>query len=145
MKGINKVIIVGTLIDDPEVRESKDGLAIANFSLATNDQWKDKTTGESKESTEYHKCVAFGRIVDAFIAPYVTKGAKVYLEGTLQTSSHDKTFPDCQMAHKVYSTQVVVRDLQQIVSGIPKEKPPYTDGPDFKNDDLSGINDDLPF
>ena len=49
------------------------------------------------------------------------------------------------MAHKVYSTQVVVRDLQQIVSGIPKEKPPYTDGPDFKNDDLSGINDDLPF
>jgi len=60
MKGINKVIIVGTLIDDPEVRESKDWLAIANFSLATNDQWKDKTTGESKESTEYHKCVAFG-------------------------------------------------------------------------------------
>ena len=150
MKGVNKVIIVGTCLSDPELRESKSG-AVANLNIVTNDEYTDKNTGEKVKKPEYHKCVAFGRLVDSFISKYVTKGSKIYIEGSLQTSSYDKTFQDCGVAHKVYSTQVVIRDLQQVGSGVAKEEPaptkeepaPTTFKQHQKTPDF--IDDDIPF
>ena len=150
MKGVNKVIIVGTCLSDPEFRESKSG-AVANLNIVTNDEYTDKNTGEKVKKTEYHKCVACGRLVDSFISKYVTKGSKIYIEGSLQTSSYDKTFQDCGVAHKVYSTQVVIRDLQQVGSGVAKEEPaptkeepaPTTFKQHQKTPDF--IDDDIPF
>ena len=150
MKGVNKVIIVGTCLSDPELRESKSG-AVANLNIVTNDEYTDKNTGEKVKKTEYHKCVAFGRLVDSFISKYVTKGSKIYIEGSLQTSSYDKTFQDCGVAHKVYSTQVVIRDLQQVGSGVAKEEPaPTKEEPaptTFKQHQKTPeiIDDDIPF
>ena len=143
MKGVNKVIIVGTCLNDPELRETKSG-AVANLNIVTNDEWTDKNTGEKVKKSEYHKCVAFGRLVDTFISKYVTKGSKVYIEGSLQTSSYDKTFQDCGQPHKVCSTQVVIRDLQQVGSGVAKEEPaPTTFKQHEKTPDF--IDDDIPF
>ena len=71
MKGVNKVIIVGTCLNDPELRETKSG-AVANLNIVTNDEYTDKNTGEKVKKSDYHKCVAFGRLVDTFISKYVT-------------------------------------------------------------------------
>jgi single-strand DNA-binding protein len=143
MKGVNKVIIVGTCLSDPELRETKNG-PVANLNIVTNDEYTDKNTGEKVKKTEYHKCVAFGRLVDSFISKYVTKGSKIYIEGSLQTSSYDKTYKDCGVVHKVYSTQVIIRDLQQVGSGVAKEEPaPTTFKQHQKTPEI--VDDDIPF
>lgn len=82
---VNKVILVGNLGRDPEVRYSKDGAKIVNFSLATSDSWKDKQSGERREKTEWHRVVIFGEGLGDIAEKYLRKGTKVYLEGTLQT------------------------------------------------------------
>ena len=83
-RGVNKVIIVGTLGNDPEVKYSASGSAIANLSVATSEQWKDKQTGEKKEQTEWHRVVIFGRLAEV-AAEYLRKGSQVYIEGQLRT------------------------------------------------------------
>ena len=82
---VNKVILVGNLGRDPEVRFTQDGTKIVNFSLATSDRWKDKQTGEQKEKTEWHRVVIFNEHLADIAEKYLKKGSKVYVEGQLQT------------------------------------------------------------
>ena len=82
---INKVILVGNVGQDPEVRSTQDGREIVNFSLATSESWKDKTTGEKRDKTEWHRVVVFSQGLVGIVKNYVKKGTKIYLEGSLQT------------------------------------------------------------
>ncbi|EEZ80455.1 MAG: single-stranded DNA-binding protein [uncultured Candidatus Thioglobus sp.] len=84
MAGVNKVILVGRLGQDPDVKYTADGRAIANISIATSDTWKDKNTGEKQERTEWHRVVFFGKLAE-IVAEYLKKGSQVYVEGKLQT------------------------------------------------------------
>ena len=84
VRGINKVIIVGNLGQDPEVRYMPNGGAVANFSLATSESWRDKQTGEMRENTEWHRVVLFGKLAEV-AGEYLRKGAQVYVEGQLRT------------------------------------------------------------
>ena len=105
MAGINKVIIVGRLGSDPEVRYTPDGTAVANFSVATSDEWSDKATGEKKERTEWHRIVAWRKLGE-ICGEYLSKGRQVYVEGKLQTRSWEKD------GITRYSTEIVASDVQ---------------------------------
>ena len=83
-RGINKVILVGNLGQDPEVRYMPNGNAVANFNIATSESWKDKQTGENRDKTEWHRIVVFGKLAE-IAGEYIKKGTQVYLEGQLQT------------------------------------------------------------
>ena len=101
---VNKVILVGNLGRDPEIRSTQDGTKVANLSLATSESWRDKNTGERKERTEWHRVVVFNeRLVDV-IEKYVKKGSKLYIEGALQT----RKWTDNTGAEK-YTTEVVLQ------------------------------------
>ena len=101
---VNKVILVGNLGRDPEIRTTQDGTKVANLSVATSEQWRDKNSGERREKTEWHRVVVFNdRLVDV-IERYLKKGAKVYLEGALQT----RKWTDQSGAEK-YTTEVVLQ------------------------------------
>jgi single-strand DNA-binding protein len=101
---INKVILVGNLGKDPEIRRTQDGRAIANLSVATSETWRDKATGERKEKTEWHRVVIFNEGLAKVAEQYLKKGAKVYVEGQLQT----RKWTDQSGAEK-YSTEVVLQ------------------------------------
>lgn len=103
MASINKVILVGHLGNDPDVRTMQSGDKVANFSIATSESWKDKATGERKERTEWHRVVCFNQGIISVIENYLRKGSKVYLEGQIETRSYDKD------GQKVYTTEVVLR------------------------------------
>jgi single-strand DNA-binding protein len=101
---VNKVILVGNLGKDPEIRRTQDGRPIANLSVATSESWRDKATGERKEKTEWHRVVIFNEGLCRIAEQYLKKGAKVYLEGSLQTRKwQDKDGQD------KYSTEVVLQ------------------------------------
>ena len=106
-RGLNKAMVIGRLGRDPEVRYTPDGLAVANFSIATSDEWKDKATGEKKERTEWHRIVAFGRLGE-ICGEYLSKGKQVYIEGRLQTRAWEKD------GVKRYSTEIVASDMQML-------------------------------
>lgn len=110
MAGVNKVIIVGNLGNDPEVRYSNNGAAIANISVATSDSWKDKNTGEKQERTEWHRIVMFNRLGE-IAGEYLKKGSKVYIEGKLQT----RKWQDPQ-GNDRYSTEIVADQMQMLDS-----------------------------
>lgn len=110
MAGVNKVIIVGNLGNDPEVRYSSNGAAIANISIATSDTWKDKTTGEKQEKTEWHRVVMFNRLGE-IAGEYLRKGSKVYIEGKLQT----RKWQD-QSGQDKYTTEIVANEMQMLDS-----------------------------
>ena len=101
---VNKVILVGNVGKDPEIRRTQDGRPIANLSIATSDTWRDKATGERKEKTEWHRVVVFSEPLCKIIEQYVKKGAKLYNEGALQT----RKWTDQSGAEK-YSTEVVIQ------------------------------------
>jgi len=101
---VNKVILVGNLGKDPEIRRTQDGRPIANLSVATSESWRDKTTGERKEKTEWHRVVIFNEGLCKVAEQYLKKGAKVYIEGQLQT----RKWTDQSGAEK-YSTEVVLQ------------------------------------
>jgi len=105
MAGINKVILVGRLGKDPEVRYTADGTAVANFSVATSDEWKDKDSGEKKERTEWHRIVAWRKLGE-ICGEYLAKGRQVYVEGKLQTKSWEKD------GVTRYTTEIVASDVQ---------------------------------
>lgn len=107
MSGINKVIIVGRLGQDPEMRYFADGTAVTNFSIATSDEWKDKNTGEKKEKTEWHRVVAFRKLAE-ICGKYLSKGRQVYIEGKLQTRSWEKD------GVTRYTTEIVANDMQML-------------------------------
>jgi single-strand DNA-binding protein len=101
---VNKVILVGNLGRDPEIRNLQDGNKVANLSVATSESWRDKTTGERRDKTEWHRVVVFNeRIIDV-VEKYLKKGAKVYLEGALQT----RKWTD-QSGVEKYTTEVVLQ------------------------------------
>ena len=113
-KGVNKVILVGNLGKDPEIRYLPSGGAIANVSVATSDSWKDKNTGEQVEKTEWHRVVVFGKLAE-IVGEYLKKGSQVYFEGKLQT----RKWQD-QSGQDRYSTEVVVDQMSgvmQMLSG----------------------------
>lgn len=101
-RGVNKVILIGTLGNDPEMRYTADQRAIANVSLATNESWKDKNTGQMQDKTEWHRVVVFGKLAE-IVGQYLKKGSQVYFEGKLQT----RKWQD-QSGQDRYSTEVVV-------------------------------------
>lgn len=101
-RGINKVILVGHLGQDPEVRYLPNGGAVTNISIATSETWKDKQTGEQKERTEWHRVVIFGKLAE-IAGEYLRKGSQVYIEGSLQT----RKWQD-QSGQDRYATEVVV-------------------------------------
>jgi single-strand DNA-binding protein len=101
---VNKVILVGNLGNDPEIRSTQDGKEIANFSLATTESWKDKSSGERKDKTEWHRVVIFNQALVNVAKQYLKKGAKVYLEGALQT----RKWVDNNGTDK-YTTEIVLQ------------------------------------
>jgi len=101
-RGINKAIILGNICQDIEVRWTPNGNAVANFSIATNEEWKDKNTGQKQEKTEFHKVVMFGKLAEV-AGQYLRKGSKVYIEGKLQTRKWQN-----KEGQDVYTTEVVV-------------------------------------
>ncbi|ORM78312.1 single-stranded DNA-binding protein [Pantoea eucrina] len=101
-KGVNKVILVGNLGQDPEIRYQPSGGAVANLSIATSESWRDKQTGENKEQTEWHRVVLFGKLAEV-AGEYLRKGSQVYIEGKLRT----RKWQD-QSGQDKYTTEVVV-------------------------------------
>lgn len=101
---VNKVILIGNLGRDPEVRTMQSGDKVANFSVATSERWKDRNSGEMRERTEWHRVVIFGRTAE-IAEQYLRKGSKVYIEGQLQTSKWE----DKQTGQERYTTEVVIR------------------------------------
>lgn len=109
-RGVNKVILVGNLGADPEVRYMPNGNAVANVSLATSETWKDKQTGEQREQTEWHRVVFFRRLAE-IAGEYLKKGSKVYVEGRLQTRKWQG-----QDGQDRYTTEIVADQMQMLDS-----------------------------
>jgi single-strand DNA-binding protein len=142
MAGINKVIIVGRLGNDPEVRYTPSGSAVANFSVATSDEWKDKNTGEKKERTEWHRIVAWNKLGE-ICGEYLAKGRQVYVEGRLQT----RTYED-KDGVKRYMTEIIATDVQflggrETGSGRTGDSSPSRDMPGGQAP--GPVDDDIPF
>jgi single-strand DNA-binding protein len=147
---VNKVILIGNLGKDPEIRRTQDGRAIANLTVATSESWRDKGTGERKEKTEWHRVVIFSEPLAKIAEQYLKKGSKVFLEGALQT----RKWTDQSGVDK-YSTEVVLNGFncsltmldgkeqsnQPAGSSAPKRNDPISSGVS-QNDDM---NDDIPF
>lgn len=106
-RGINKVILVGNVGQDPETRYMPNGGAVTNLSIATSETWKDKNSGEQQEKTEWHRVVFYQRLAE-IVAEYVKKGSKLYIEGRLQTRSWDKD------GQKHYATEIIANEMQML-------------------------------
>lgn len=160
-RGVNKVILIGNVGGDPEVRYLPNGNAVANITLATSDSWKDKQTGQQQERTEWHRVVFFGRIAEV-VGEYVRKGSKMYIEGRLQTREWEKD------GVKRYTTEIVV-DIggqMQLLDGKPQggeqgmaprpqqqrpaqqpapQQQPAQQAPQQSAPDYDSFDDDIPF
>ena len=144
-RGINKVILVGNLGNDPETRYMPDGGAVTNISVATSKSWKDKNSGEQREKTEWHRVVLFRRLGE-IAAEYLKKGSKVYIEGELQTRQWEKD------GQKHYTTEIIAREMQMLDSrgggaGMPTEGGDTASSPsqDFGPPPADDFDDDIPF
>jgi len=150
---VNKVILVGNLGADPDVRSTKDGRPIVNLSLATSESWRDKSSGERREKTEWHRVVIFSEGLCRIAEQYLKKGAKVYIEGNLQT----RKWQDDNGADR-YSTEVVLQNFGGVMTMLDSRNGGgdfQAAGNDSANHDSagpalasggdSGINDDIPF
>ena len=109
-RGINKVILVGNLGNDPDIRYTASDAAVANISLATTQSWRDKESGEQQERTEWHRIVFFGRLAE-IVAEYLHKGSQIYVEGRLQT----RKWQDKDGADR-YTTEIVANEMQMLGS-----------------------------
>lgn len=153
-RGINKVILVGNLGADPENRTSQTGNAITNISVATSESWKDKSTGQQQERTEWHRVVFFNRLAE-IAAEYLRKGSKVYVEGSLRT----RKWQD-QNGQDRYTTEVVGNEMQMLDSrgmggdqseGGTQWTPPSQSQPQSQPQPTSSgggfdpVDDDIPF
>ena len=141
--GVNKVILIGNLGADPELKYTPSGVPVVNFSLATSESWTDKG-GERQERTEWHRIVLWRKLAE-IAGQYLRKGSKIYVEGKLQTRSWD----DQSSGQKRYTTEVVVNDMQMLdqrgetSGGGGEGVPPPPPEPPMGND--TGGDDDLPF
>ena len=136
MRGINKVILVGTLGNDPDMKYMSSGDAVANISIATSESWKDKSTGEKVEKTEWHRVVLFKRLGE-IAGEYLKKGSKVYIEGMLQT----KKWQD-QNGQDRYTTQIKASELQMLDSVYKNEPAKQKTQPEPVNNEFDDI---IPF
>jgi len=125
-KGINKVILVGRLGNDPDVRTGPSGVAVANISLATSDSWQDKQSGEWRERTEWHRVVFFRRLAE-IVGQYLHKGSQIYVEGSLQTDKWQD-----QQGIERYTTKIMAREMQMLDS--------RTDSPNYGTPAAAGGN-----
>jgi len=107
-RGVNKVIVVGNLGNDPETRYMPSGSAVTNMTVATNESWKDKQTGEQKERTEWHRVAMFGRLAE-IAAEYLRKGSQVYIEGKLRTRKWQG-----QDGQDRYTTEIIADEMQML-------------------------------
>ena len=149
-RGINKVILVGNVGQDPETRYMPNGNAVTNLSLATSETWKDKNTGEQQERTEWHRVTFYQRLAE-IVAEYVKKGSKIYVEGRLQTRSWE------QDGVKKYATDIIANEMQMLDSrGSSGESyspsqsqsapPPRNETPTQQAPaDMDSFDDDIPF
>lgn len=112
MASLNKVTLIGNLGRDPEVRYTPDGIAVCNVSIATTSQWKDKTTGERREETEWHRVVFYNRLAE-ISGEYMKKGRSVYIEGRLKT----RKWQDKETGADRYSTEIVADQMQMLGGG----------------------------
>ena len=144
-RGINRVILIGTLGRDPEVKYLPSGDAMANVSLATSESWKDKNTGEKKEVTEWHKVVFFKRLAE-IAGEYLRKGGQVYIEGSLKTRAWEKD------GVKHYTVEIVASNMQMLggrqdgertEQPAPKPAPPPKPAPAPQS--FEDFDDDIPF
>ena len=151
-RGVNKVIVLGNVGKDPEVRYSKDGTAFCNFSVATSEAWTDKSTGEQKEVTEWHNITSAGRLAEV-CGEYLHKGSKVYVEGSLRT----RKWQDRETGADRYTTEIradSVQFLSQRESGgrsdswggndRPAGRPSQHAAP-LKEPSFDDFDDDIPF
>jgi single-strand DNA-binding protein len=149
---VNKVILVGNLGRDPEVRMTQDGVKIVNLSVATSEQWRDRDTQERKEKTEWHRVVIFNEKLADVADKYLRKGSKIYVEGQLQT----RKWTD-QNGQERYSTEVVVPRFRGEITMLDTKGQGGTSGGDIESFDvpsnsarepmpaLGEIDDEIPF
>jgi len=139
MAGINKVILIGRLGRDPEIRYTPSGVAVANFTIATSEEWKDKDSGEKRERTEWHRIEAWRRLGEV-CGEYLHKGKQVYIEGKLQTDAWED-----RDGNKRYTTKIVAQNMQMLDKVGREEKPERFD-PKFAVEEPANIpDDDIPF
>src|SRR5216684_1544769 len=149
-RGVNKVILVGNLGKDPEIRYAPNGSAVANISLATSESWKDKTSGEKQERTEWHRVVFFGRLAE-IAGEYLKKGSQVYVEGSLRT----RKWQDKEGKERT-TTEIVADRMQMLGSrqgagdaGNREAREPVAAGEDKSAKKPAGkfddMEDDIPF
>lgn len=145
-KGINKVILVGNIGNDPEVRYTPSGSAVANVSLATSESWKDKQSGENQERTEWHRIVFFNRLGE-IAGEYLRKGSKIYVEGSLRTRKwQDKNGQD------KYTTEVIAAEMQMLDAkgqsqgdGVQTTRAATNSHPITADKEIVDFDDDIPF
>lgn len=141
---VNKVILIGNLGRDPEIRNTSDGSKIASFSVATSESWKDKQSGERKEKTEWHRVAVFNDRLSEVVEKYLKKGSKVYVEGSLQT----RKWTDTNNVER-YTTEVVISRFRGEITMLDGR----SSGGDSVGDDQGGaltshfdeLNDEVPF
>ena len=146
MSSINKVILIGNVGKDPEFRSMNNGKEVANFSIATSQRWKDKSTGEQREKSEWHNICVFNEMLVSVIKNYVKKGSKLYVEGALQTRKwQDKTGADR------YSTEVVLQGFSGTIVLLDKRDDNYASRQPLvqntlpKTDVVEELDDNIPF
>ena len=135
MSSLNKVQLIGHMGRDPELKHINSGDAVANFTVATTERWKDKS-GNRQERTEWHRCTAFGRLGEV-CGEYLKKGSKVYLEGQLKTRSWDKD------GQKQYMTEINVREMQMLDSRGQQQSASPEQQDQFNRN--APTNDEIPF
>lgn len=141
-RGVNKVILVGNLGNDVELRYAANGSAVANLSLATSESWKDKETGENQERTEWHRVSMFGRLAEV-AGQYLKKGSKIYVEGKLQT----RKWQDKEGVER-YTTEIVANEMQMLDSrpqGSEQKSPPVNNAPRKAAKIADEFDPDIPF
>ncbi|WP_131783547.1 single-stranded DNA-binding protein [Legionella gresilensis] len=156
-RGINKVILIGNVGSDPEVRYMPNGNAVATLSIATSETWKDKQSGDKQERTEWHRVVCFNRLGE-IAGEYVRKGSKLYIEGSLRT----RKWQD-QQGQDRYTTEIVATDVQMLDSKVggaagfddTQSAPPQQQQPSYQSqstnrknpaeDAFAELDDDIPF
>lgn len=147
-RGVNKVILVGNLGKDPELRHMNNGDAVMNASLATSETWKDKQTGEDKEKTEWHNLVAYRKSAE-IIAEYAKKGSKLYVCGRLQT----RKWEDKNTGQDRYTTEIIINEFQFLDSRQSSDDqrsnrpapPPANQPQGVQDNGLNDFDDDIPF
>ncbi|MCC8369424.1 MAG: single-stranded DNA-binding protein [Rickettsia endosymbiont of Oxypoda opaca] len=148
---LNKVILIGNLGRDPEIRTTGEGKEIANFSIATTESWKDRNTGEKKERTEWHRVVIFSEGLVSIVKSYVKKGTKIYLEGSLQTrkwndnSGQEKYTTEVVLQN--FNSQLILLDSRNSSNNNSSDNYPEAKQSEHKNNsfDHSDLDDEIPF